>query len=427
MQGFRRFAVFASLVTTVAAGCAAPVPMGAAIAPTAVGALSQPIARLNPTLPAAEGNRPVTMFSYIAMDDPLSSFAEMYLNALESTANNRVHTLAFADFQGTNSSYLFRIQPDRLPKQISSPRSFLSPTLKEVTANDPANVAATVNWAFSAQPSQFKAMTMFAHGGGYLGLGTDETQPGKSDPAQMKQIMSVSEFGGALRTGLKGRKLDLLNMLSCLMGATEYAYELRDVAEVLIASEDSIMATPDTTGAFTAELQKQLGSGTPDARAIGKRMAIFGNAKNENTGYLTIAAIDLTRMDEVKRSVNVLTNALLRAMPAHKAEIVQAYDAVPALAHDSVGQRDLWAFCNKLQGVNDPTVRQSALEVKATLKQAIIHARDKEGPAANGLSICMPPRQSLAKLTQHPLYKAALQSRFAKATAWDDFIAAMAQ
>lgn len=424
MQGFRRIAVLTSLLAVAVAGCAVPVPMGATLAPGTVGAQSQRIDRLDPSLPRPE-NRPVTMLSYVAMDDGLNDFALMYLNALESTANPRVNAVAFADLQGDNSSFLFSITPDRDPKTVTSPKSLLSPKIKEVTANDPANVAAVVNWAYNTYPGQFKAMTMFAHGGGYLGLGTDETQPGRKD---LKQIMSVSEFGDALRKGLKGRKINLMNMLSCLMGNIEYAYELTDSVEVLIASEDSIYATPDTTADFTAELQKQLGAGNPDARAIGKKMAIFGNARNENTGYNTIAAVDLTKMDAVRRGVNVLSNALLRALPTNRAEIVQAYDAVPKLKLDDMGQRDLWAFCNQLQRVNNPAVRDAAQGAKAALKQVIIHARDKEGPAANGLSITMPPREMLqGGLTKHPLFQASLKSRFAKATSWDSFIAEMAK
>lgn len=424
MQGFRRIAVLTSLLATVVAGCAAPVPMGAPVAPGAVGALAQRIDRLDPDLPKPE-NRPVTMLSYVAMDDHLSDFATMYLNALESTANPRVNAIAFADFQGPDTSFLFKIQPDRDTNTVTSPKSFLSPKVKEVTANDPANVSAVVNWAYNTHPGQFKAMTMFAHGGGYLGLGTDETQVGKGEP---KQIMSVAEFGDALRKGLKGRKIDVMNMLSCLMGNVEYAYELKDSVDVLIASEDSIYATPDTTSAFTAELQKQLGTGTPDARAIGKKMAIFGNARSDKTGYMTIAAVDLNKMDELRRGVNVLSNALLKAMPANRAEIVQAYDAVPKLQLDDMGQRDLWAFCNQLQRVNNPSVRDAAQGTKAALRQVIIHARDKEGPAANGLSITMPPREMLQQgWNKHPLFTASLKSRFAKATAWDSFIAEMAK
>jgi hypothetical protein len=425
MQGIRRIAVLSSLLAAVVAGCAAPVPMGAIAGPGAVGALAQRIDRLDPTLPKAE-SRPVTMLSYVAMDDHLNDFATMYLNALESTANPRVNAVAFADFQGPDTSFLFKIQPDRDINKVTSPKSFLSPKVKEVTANDPANVTAVVNWAYNTHPGQFQAMTMFAHGGGFLGLGTDEYQPGKTDPNQMKQIMSVSEFGDALRKGLKGRKIELMNMLSCLMGNVEYAYELKDSVDVLIASEDSIYATPDTTAAFTAELHKQLGAPNPDARVIGKRMAIFGNARHENSGYLTIAAIDLTKLDSLRQSVNVLSNAMLRAMPASKAEIVKAYDAVPKLQLDEMGQRDLWAFCNQLQSVNNPNVRKAALDTKAALRQVIIHARDKEGPAANGLSITMPPRAIMKDWSKHPLIQASLKSRFAKATSWDSFIAAIA-
>ncbi len=39
----------------------------------------------------------------------------------------------------------------------------------------PFMMQATVNWAFSNYPSDFQAMDIFAHGGGMVGFGTDDT------------------------------------------------------------------------------------------------------------------------------------------------------------------------------------------------------------------------------------------------------------
>jgi hypothetical protein len=423
MGNKRHLGLASTLVVSMIAGCSAPLTQP--LADGTAQALSQPFQALAPNLPKASGVRPATLFAYVAMDDGLSPMAEKFINAIESTSTPRIYDVAFTDFQGPDNSYLWYLGQDRDPAKPTSPHSFLSPQTKEVSANDPANVAATVNWAYSNYPGTFKAMDVLAHGGGFFGLGTDATQVGKK-----RWIMNVAEFGNALRSGLKGRKLNLINMLSCLMGNVEYAYELRDVTDVLIASEDSIQASDDTTLAFTAELNKQLSGPTLDARTIARNMAIFGNAKNPNSGYLTISALDLTRIDEVKRSVTVLSNALLRAMPSQGAEIVKAYDAVPALKDSMFGeQRDLWAFCNQLQQVNNPTVRQAALATKAALKQAILYTRDKEGAAANGLSICMPTRAAYAEIQAMPMLKdafeASLNSRFAKGTSWAQFITTM--
>src|SRR4051812_45010492 len=90
MTGLRQIGIATTLLLTVIAGCATPISQ-ATLAPTAA-ALSQPLQRLSPDLPGSDGKRPVTMFSYIAMDDGLSSYADLYLNALESTANARVNS-----------------------------------------------------------------------------------------------------------------------------------------------------------------------------------------------------------------------------------------------------------------------------------------------------------------------------------------------
>lgn len=411
----------ALLGISLLAGCAAPLGTVASGDET-LNALSQPIAQLSPSLPKATGKRQSTFFAYVAMDDHLTSYAEKFLGAVQDSTSDRVYNVAFADFQGADNSYLFYMQPGK-QGFANAFRSFMTPKLKEVTANDPKHLASTVNWAYSNYPSDFKALDIFAHGGGMVGFGTDENQVN----GDKRFIMSVGDIGNALRTGLKGRKVDVVNMLSCLMGNVEYAYELRDVAKVLLASEDSIFATDNTTVDLTAELNRQIAKPNPDARTIGKNLAIYGNAKYEESGYFTIAAVDLEKMGDLRRTVNVLSNALIAAMPSHTPEILAAYDGVPNLTHSGwLGfNRDLWAFCNQLQKVNDPAVRQAALSVKHTLKDVLIHSRDKEGAAANGLSICMPHREGLNDMWDKPFFKARLNSQFEQATSWNKFLTAI--
>jgi hypothetical protein len=412
------------LVLAASMGLSACAP--AALAPTALPTMaqtfSQPLLKLAPDLPKATGPRSAVLFAYVAMDDKLTAQADKFLNALESTSGPETHTVAFADFLGADNSHLFALQPDTDMKTITSPRSFLRPDLKEVTSNSPEAIAATMAWAYDRYPAKFKALDFFAHGGGYLGLGTDATQVGDKKIS----VLPLADFSAGLRAGLKGRKLDLINLLSCQMGDVETAYELRDIADVLIASEDNIKAGDGSTIDFTAELNRQLRLGQPDARTIGKNMAIFAEAKKMGSDYWAVSAIDLARMDEVKRTVNVLTNQLLDAMPKHGEEILKAYDAVPNIAIVNGSQRDLWTFCTYLnQHVSDPVIRQSALQVKAAVKKSLIHTRDRQYARTQGLAICMPPRKDIHKIMSWPLYKASLTSQFAKATSWDKFIEAV--
>lgn len=423
----KRWTRVAAMVGLAAAlaGCGNGLQLGTNALATGADALAQAFKPISPNLPKAEGKRAATFFSYIAMDDKLTPFAVAYLKALELSTSPKIHNVAFADFQGPDSSFMFSIVPSKDTKKLESPMSFLRPDWKEVQANDPAVLATTTNWAFSNHQGDFKAMEIFAHGGGYLGLGTDEHQPGLSGQ-DAKQIMSVKEVGDALRRGLKGRKLDFMNMLSCLMASVEYAYELRDVTEVLLASEDSIMATQDSTVEMTALLNQELAKPGVEAKALGRRMAIAADAKNPNKGYLTVSAIETARLDEVRRTVNVLAKALSAALKTNPSGVAAAYDGVPTMQHDSVGQRDLWSFCNLvMQKV--PSAKDEAVAVKAALKKALIHTRDRESTAANGLAIMMPPRGNLAGMLKHPLIQAVAKSKFHQGTGWDELLAQIAK
>lgn len=421
MSRFPARITLAMLAVGVAlAACGVPETVPLAALP--VQALSQPLLKLKPDLPLTAPLRPAVLFAYVAMDDKLTAQGDKFLNALESTAGNGCHTVAFADALGPDNSYLYDIRPDGDPKTLGSPRSYLRPDLTEVTSNATTTIAGTMAWAYDRYPATFKALDFFAHGGGYLGLGTDATQVGQDRIS----VLPLADFSAGLRAGLRGRKLDVINLLSCQMGNVETAYELRDVADVLIASEDNISAGDGSTIAFTAELNRQLQLGQPDARRIGKAMAIFAEATHTGSDYWAVSAIELSRMDEVKRTVNVLTNQLLDAMPSHGDEILAAYDAVPNIALMNGSERDLWTFCNLLnQHVGDPVIRQSALQVKAAVKKALLHTRDREGARCQGMSICMPPRKDIHKIMAWPLFKASLTSRFAKSTSWDRFIEAV--
>jgi len=414
---------FSLPVITVFTGCSQETPILNTIdTNNSVSVLSQPISKVKTEIPAGDRELQATMFSYIVMDDKLSNFGVGFLKSLELGANDKAYYTAFADLQGPDNSFILRIKPNKNQEKLESDATYITPTMKEVSSNDPKVLSQAVNWAFSRYKGKVKVFDILAHGGGYMGIGTDDFQTGDTK----KNIMSVSEFAGGLRTGLKGRKLDVVNMLSCLMGNVEAVYEMKDFTNYLIASEDSIGATKDTTFEFTQRLAEMVGKPNPNPREIARTMAISANAKNENTGYATIAAIDMSNIKDLKTSINVLSSQILKSLPNHKSEILNAYDNVPELKiSPRTGQRDLWALCKALAKINDNNLRQASLNVVKELKSTLVSQSDKEGNAANGLSIFMPPRKGQLNLpNDFDLIKEAgyANTKFAKETQWDKVI-----
>jgi hypothetical protein len=204
------------------------------------------------------------------------------------------------------------------------------------------------------------------------------------------------------------------------MANIEAAYELRDLASVLFASEDTIGVGDQGTLRSAMALNAALQGEQLDARVIARQAVIQVKPTRKDYGFATASAIDLDRIADVKSALNVLARDLIAALPMHRDEIGYAYQYTPRLdGFETFGQRDLWTFCKLLQRVGDAAVRRDALAVTATLRLAILHAGDQEGSCANGLSVYMPYRPADLAEAKAAGYG---RSRFAADTLWDEFL-----
>ncbi|MEB3187020.1 MAG: clostripain-related cysteine peptidase [bacterium] len=394
-------------------------PAHTSLASDDLAASGRGLTAFRPGFPRVSDERPVTLFSYLPIDDALQAHIPVYLNALEERASNRLYNVAVSDALGPDNTFAWRIVPDG-SGQLVSPRATLMPGVREYTTSSPETLARSLAWAYASHPSSFLAFSYLGHGGGYLGLASDQT-PGPGELPRT-EFMSLAELSSAMRLGLKGRKLDFVHMHACLMANLEAAYELRDLASVLFASEDVVGAWESGTRDVTRNLQELLSAPSLDPRTLGREVVIRAQARRNPAGFATASAIDLDRIEELKRAVNELARSLMAALPRERETILKAYLDVPELKNlEGSGQRDLWRFCRKLASVKDPVVRAKALAVVASLRQVLLHARDQEGEAAEGLSIYMPVPDSW-----NPGIEASYgTTRFARDTAWDAFITAL--
>ncbi|MBI6545287.1 MAG: hypothetical protein HY692_00745 [Cyanobacteria bacterium NC_groundwater_1444_Ag_S-0.65um_54_12] len=379
---------------------------------------------VRPDLPRGKEERSAVLLSYLPIDDPMENHVPVYLNVLERTTSERVYNVAFTDMDGRNNTFAYRIVSDNTERVVSL-RSQPAPGITEMTTNNPEVLQGAVTWAYSSYPGKLKAFSYLGHGGGYLGIATDNTPGKEKPPDQAVGTMTVADFGTAIKKGLKGRKLSIMYLHACLMANLEAAYELRDAAEVLVASEDFVGSELAGTEKSTEIFNSRLQASPADPRQIGRDVVIQLRARQNSHGFLTATALDLDRIAEIKRSVNSLSRALLIALPQHRSAIATAYESVPNFYRENktgwrTGQRDLWTFCKRLQQVPDRSVQQSALAVVQAIRQALLHTRDGEGDAAQSLSIFMPTKDSMVDRADQA-YRA---TRFARDCAWDEFLAA---
>ncbi|MBC7541218.1 MAG: hypothetical protein H7338_00655 [Candidatus Sericytochromatia bacterium] len=440
-----------SLSMLAMAGCSAPMPANmaampfadgvASLARAAIGGAAYNAFRIQPELPEPKDTRAAVKLTYLMNDDQghQSPWSTKMLYMLDDLPQSRVHNVVFRDGNQAGDSRLFYIQKgDSEPGKVNNPMSLLAPGVNEVQSNNPKVFSQVLGWTFDHYPAKRHYLQLYTHGAGAMGVGTDSMQTdmtGKLLPKEQQiWAMPIPAFAEALRQGLKGRQLDAIYFRACLMGNVEALYELRGTTRYALASEDVSYST-DNSNMTLPKLFDDLAGRDADPQALVREMAIQALAKSvktpdgEHSGYTSMAAVDIGRMDELKSAINSLTVALKAAMPKSRATILAAYDAVPAFngkeEPDTYYEhsRDLWAFTAQLQQkVAEPGVQAAVQNLRKAQKAVMVHERDSFGSAANGLSIFMPARKGDPKQWAGFFKNDYPTLRFARDSGWDDFL-----
>ncbi len=370
-------------------------------------------------LPEIRRDKMATLLSYRAMDNDLGAIAlNPHLNNLEAAGSSAyANLLVFADGPDQGDSRTYYMRHDR-SRALISPFVYPGGREQELNSASPNTLREFVSFGFSRYQGKFKVLDVASHGAGYQGM--------CADFASNYEQMSLDGFGNGVKQGLKGRKLDVLNLLACLMGAIEVAYEFRDVASVMVASEDNMMGDDvdlvmDYDVTF-GKIARSTGHVPASAQELGRALVNEAHPERVRSGAFTLAAIDLDRVGDVKRQVNVLSKALLAAMPSKRPAIVASWQDTPFLYRDSQGtssHRDIIAFCKRLRAnVADAAVKEAALDLSRVIKEDLVISYRRKGAEkdiANGLSIYMPS-------PDEAFNEAYLKTRFARDTIWPKVI-----
>ena len=218
-----------------------------------------------------------------------------------------------------------------------------------------------------------------------------------------------------------GKKLDILGMDACLMAMIEVAYQVKEYAHLLIASEN-VERAPGWYYAHSLEALNKI-QGPISARTIALHItSSFAFFNRHRTSVYTLSTIDLSRMIVLKNSINVLVSAL---KACHKKKPVETNTLIAcardyALEIEEGNYIDLLSFLNLLKSsleLSQKSKHALFVALKAVLddcvhnlKEAVIISRIGPGLAGTGgLSIYF-PRQGV-----HHSYA---KTKFAQDTDW---------
>lgn len=345
---------------------------------------------------------------YASGDNNLRDSTLTLLNRLEQAADTPHATiLMLIDGSTQGDALLYRVQPD---EDMTCPHA-QNPTCngrytvgqnmwtwgENVAHAD--SLAAFVQGALLAYPhARQTALVLMGHGSGWWanpeagaedgpaqlhgfipqprgharkpgGLLLDET-PGDS--------LSTAELGDALRwaTQAAGRRIDLIYLDACLMSTAEVAYELRDSADYLLASENinwTAMPYQQHIQAVTADI---------GAEALGLAWLHHEQDVLAPDYPYTYSLIELAALDDVRAAVEQLAAALLGRLPQDRAQIAAAFassalfdsDGNLSLDKGSDNLVDLASFARQVQQQfgSSSTIVGAAQAVQDAIAAAVV-------------------------------------------------------
>jgi len=365
-----------------------------------------------------------TVMIYLDADNNLESAGINDINEMEMVgSSDDVNIVVQADrisgYNISNSNWTttrrYYIAQDSDPMQINS----LFSDLGELNMGDPQTLIDFASWAATEYPAKKYLLVIWNHGGGFRSpayttkdIAWDDTSGG--DRITMPELeYALSEIGTQI-----GKKIDIVGMDACLMAMTEVAYQIKDCADILVASEEN---EPGDGWPYDTILAQLVANSTMSSEQLATDIV---NKYIISYPYdnVTQSAIDLSYMDDLASQLSSLAETIRGDLttPSNKyitaAYNSQYYSQSPYSAEKDF--IDLYDFCNQLLAYsNNLEVKNIRLNIQQTLNYAVI----KSG--YNGVSLSGSKGLSI----YFPYYTGYIDGKysdtnFAQDTFWDEML-----
>ncbi len=345
--------------------------------------------------------------------------------------DNNLETAAIDDFLemaavGSNADLNIVVQMDRIDGYDSSydnwtrtrrglvqagdlPTAGWGTDLGEVNMGDQATLTDFIQWGTTNYQAENYAVVLWNHGGGWNTIAGDDSSG--------YDFLSANEVSNALASS---SDLDLVGADACLMGMTEFAYQIRNSASVFVGSEE---LEPGDGWDYTRILSDLSANPQMDARALGSVIvdayADFYTANNN----LTLSAIDLTQLDNLGNALSNFATVMmgssgrldLMGLNIARSQSTR-FGGEDAWYYNSV---DLGNFLSNL--LNSPMV-SSAVKASVQTVLSVYNLTVFDNFAGNtsnatGLGIYLPGMGEFMDPSYTPT-----NSQFAANTQWDEFL-----
>lgn len=254
-----------------------------------------------------------------------------------------VNVIVFADFTGKSKLFCANY-PYFVLTDISEEAEFIQ---DDCNSGDILTLGKFLKFANERFSAEKKILTIGSHGSGIFGTKEGDENPFETslsyrsicpdnDTSSSKNMSWILEnqlpyaFDYA---GFKGsEKLDLLHLDLCLEGGIEVAYEFKKNVKYFLASPEQIPAE----GFPYSKMESLFARGTSIEDFGISCVEIYANQNYYSSGWyntLTFASLDESYMDELKKSVNALSDYLSNLTNEYLEYIKSNFFGVSKLAY----------------------------------------------------------------------------------------------
>ena len=411
-----------------------------------------------------------TIMVYLAGDNNLDSAGVVDLNEMKTVGTtDKIAVLAQFDRAGAKEATVRYCLKKGTPVSKDAVQ-----TLGETNMGDPKVLEDFVNWGITNYPAEHYLLVLWNHGAGWddANLYQGDVFSGSAPPISRKQQPVVTRgaasgvkpiafaqtragiartrralFSSTVAAAVKQRgiafddqaqdfldnvelkkvmtrikkkltrKIDILGMDACLMSMLEVYYQMRDVAEYSVGSEES---EPGEGWPYDRILKALAAKPAMTPEELSKTIVKVYLASYKAGDVVTQSAVNLSLLKPLTTAVSGLAKALknILADSAARSALINARAKVQEYSRPYDDYCDLIVLCDLLdKGLNNPAVKAACAAVKQAAAAAIVASGFKGAAVDNsrGISIYFPKR------TLSPLYKTL---DFTKQSSWDEFLVA---
>ncbi len=284
-----------------------------------------------------------------------------------------------------------------------------SPILMEMPKTDMGDWKHLVDfaeWSMEKFPARHYMLVVWNHGSGWIKSKEIPAIKGISYDFVTGNHMSIPHFGMAMK---EIGKIDILAMDACLMQMAEVAYQVKDYAHYIVASEEN---EPSAGYNYTSVFGLLVENPDMSALELGKVIIdAFVNHYKPLFKNVMHSAIKAAALDEFKVLLDDWTKNVMKVI--NPRSVIKARSSAQSFAYSE--NKDIYHFIKLLSKMskNEEFIKKSDNLLKFMDDELIIHNRvsGSRYPNAYGLAICLPNR----------LYSNYGELKWALDSQWDEF------